>query len=190
VIDERKLFLGTGAVRFPTKPDAAAKKILPSATLQTRDNYVVCIVVGRHELLPQSDTELHGAKPQDLQALAVQMLKNWPEKERPFISGGDSESFFIVGMYTSVPGVLDSPVNVTLLGDAVHAMTPTLGRGANFAMRDAALLGRQLKTVATGEKPLAEALGTYEAELLRYGFEVVRESVAMGQKRMGQNPLP
>jgi 2-polyprenyl-6-methoxyphenol hydroxylase-like FAD-dependent oxidoreductase len=69
-------------------------------------------------------------------------------------------------------------------------MTPTLGRGANLAMRDAALLGRQLKTVAEGEKPLAEALGIYEAELLRYGFEVVRESVAMGQKRMGQNPLP
>jgi len=41
-------------------------------------------------------------------------------------------------------------------------------------MRDAALLGRQLKTVATGEKPLAEALGTYEEELLRYGFDVVR----------------
>ena len=57
-------------------------------------------------------------------------------------------------------------------------------------MRDAALLGRQLQKVATGEKPLAEALGTYEEELLRYGFGVVRESVAMGQQRMRQNALP
>jgi 2-polyprenyl-6-methoxyphenol hydroxylase-like FAD-dependent oxidoreductase len=189
-IDERKLFLGTGAVRFPTKPDVAAKKILRSATLEPRDNYVVCIVGGRHELFPESHAQLRSATPVDLQAVAVKMLEGWPEKAREFVSGGESESFFIVGMSTSVPGVLDPPTNVTLLGDAVHAMTPTLGRGANLAMRDAALLGRQLKTVAEGEKPLAEALGIYEAELLRYGFEVVRESVAMGQKRMGQNPLP
>ncbi len=190
VIDERKLFLGTGAVRFPTKPDVAAKEILPAATLQARDNYVVCIVGGRHELFPQSDTELRHAKPKDLQALAVEMLKGWPEKARQFVAGGDSESFFVVGMYTSIPGGLDSPTNVTLLGDAVHTMTPTLGRGANLAMRDAALLGRQLKAVAAGEKPLPEALAIYEEELVRYGFEVVRESVEMGQQRMGQNPLP
>ena len=189
-IDERKLFLGTGAVRFPTKPDIAAKDILRSATLEPRDNYAVCIVGGRHELFPQSHAELRSATPKGLQAVAVNMLEGWPEKARDFVGGGDSESFFIVSMSTSVPGVLDSPKNVTLLGDAVHAMTPTLGRGANLAMRDAALLGRQLKTVAAGEKPLAEALGTYEEELLRYGFEVVRESVAMGQQRMGQNPLP
>ena len=189
-IDERKLFLGTGAVRFPTKPDIAAKEILHSATLEPRDNYAVCIVGGRHELFPRSHAELRSATPEDLQAVAVKMLEGWPEKARDFVGGGDSESFFIVGMSTSVPGVLDAPTNVTLLGDAVHAMTPTLGRGANLAMRDAALLGRQLKTVAAGEKPLTEALGTYEEELLRYGFEVVRESVAMGQQRMGQNPLP
>ena len=86
--------------------------------------------------------------------------------------------------------MLDAPTNVTLLGDAVHAMTPTLGRGANLAMRDAALLGRQLKSVAAAEKSLPAALAIYEEELVRYGFEVVRESVAIGQQRMGQNPLP
>ena len=188
--DDHKLFLGIGPVRFPTIPDVAAKQILSSGSLQPRDNYVVCIVGGRHELFPRSDAELRNVAPSDLQALAVQMLKAWPEQARQFVAVGESESFFVVGMFTSVPGVLDPPTNVTLLGDAVHAMTPTLGRGANIAMRDAALLGRQLKTVATGDKPLAEALRTYEAELLRYGFEVVRESVAMGQQRMGQNPLP
>jgi 2-polyprenyl-6-methoxyphenol hydroxylase-like FAD-dependent oxidoreductase len=189
-INERKLFLGTGAVRFPTKPDVAAREILPAATLEPRDNYVVCIVGGRHELFPQSHAELRSVRPKDLHAIAVKMLKGWPEKARDFVGGGESESFFIVGMSTSVPGVLDPPTNVTLLGDALHAMTPTLGRGANLAMRDAALLGRHLKTVAAGEKPMAEALGFYEAELLRYGFEVVRESVAIGQQRIGQDPLP
>lgn len=189
-IHERKLFLGTGPVKFPIKPDAAAKDMLPSVTLGARENYVVCIVGGRHELFPKSNTELHGHKPEELQALAVEMLKSWPEKAQQFVAGGESESFFIVGMYTSVPGDLDPPSNVTLLGDAVHAMTPTLGRGANLAMRDAALLGRRLKAVAIGEQSLQQALTTYEEELLRYGFDAVRESVAMGRQRMGQNPLP
>jgi len=190
VIDDRKLFLGTGAVKFPTKPDAAAREILPSATLNACEDYVVCIVGGRHELFPKSDTELRDAKPEELQALAVEMLKDWPDNAKRLVASGDNDSFFIVGMHTSVPGELDVPTNVTLLGDAVHAMTPTLGRGANLAMRDAALLGRQLKAVKKGEKPLRIALAIYEEELLRYGFDVVRESVTMGQQRMGQNPLP
>ena len=190
VLDDRKLFLGIGAVDFPTKPQDASKEILPSSNLQARENYVVCIVGGRHELWPQGDVELRHKKPNELQALAVRMLKDWPEKAQRFIADADRESFFVVGMYTSVPGTLDKPTNVTLLGDAVHAMTPTLGRGANLAMRDAALLGRQLKAVAAGEQSLPDALASYEDELTRYGFEVVRESVAMGQQRMGQNPLP
>ena len=60
----------------------------------------------------------------------------------------------------------------------MHAVAPTLGRGLNLAMRDAALLGRQLKATAAREKQLPEALETYEAELVRHGFDVVRESVA------------
>ena len=57
-------------------------------------------------------------------------------------------------------------------------------------MRDAALLGRRIRAVAESRSDLTEALGGYEAELLRYGFEVVRESVRIGQERMDQNALP
>jgi 2-polyprenyl-6-methoxyphenol hydroxylase-like FAD-dependent oxidoreductase len=93
-------------------------------------------------------------------------------------------------MYTSVPCALGRPAKVTVLGDAIHAMTPTLGRGANLAMRDGALLGRQLLAATTGQVTLAQALDAYESEMLRYGFDVVRQSVAVGEQRMGQNPLP
>ncbi|CAN5706504.1 hypothetical protein BH10ACI4_BH10ACI4_23020 [soil metagenome] len=77
-----------------------------------------------------------------------------------------------------MPSEFDTPTNVALLGDAMHAVAPTLGRGLNLAMRDAALLGRQLKASAAREKQLPEALETYEAELVRHGFDIVRESVA------------
>ena len=189
-IDERKLFLGTGAVRFPTKPDIAAQQLTPRVTLKPQEDYAVCIVGGRHQLFPKNAIELRDASPQSLQALAVDMLTAWPQPARDLVANGDSSSFFMVSMFTSIPGKLDAPMNVTFLGDAIHAMTPTLGRGANLAMRDAVLLGRQLKTVSNGGKLMQDALATYEEELLRYGFDVVRESVEMGQQRMGQNPLP
>jgi 2-polyprenyl-6-methoxyphenol hydroxylase-like FAD-dependent oxidoreductase len=77
-----------------------------------------------------------------------------------------------------------------VLGDAVHAMTPTLGRGANLAMRGGALLGRVLNVVAAGESDLADALADYERDMLGHGFAVVTEAAEIGEQRMAQNPLP
>lgn len=48
--------------------------------------------------------------------------------------------------------------NVTLLGDALHNMTPFRGMGANMALRDAAALRRALVNVARGEALLLGAL--------------------------------
>ena len=189
-VDERKLLLGTGAVKFPTAPDIAAQQLTPPVTLKPQEDYAVCIVGGRHELFPKTARELRDASSQSLQTLSVDMLAAWPQPARDLVASGESDSFFTVSMLTSIPGKLEKPTNVTLLGDAIHAMTPTLGRGGNLAMRDAALLGRQLQAVSNGEKSMQGALAVYEEELVRYGFDVVRESVEIGQKRMGQNPLP
>jgi 2-polyprenyl-6-methoxyphenol hydroxylase-like FAD-dependent oxidoreductase len=73
---------------------------------------------------------------------------------------------------------------VTLLGDAIHATSPTGGNGANTALHDADLLRRNLIAAAAGEQPLLEAVGDYERQLFTYGTEAVRHSVDMlGQFR-------
>jgi 2-polyprenyl-6-methoxyphenol hydroxylase-like FAD-dependent oxidoreductase len=185
--DERKIFLGLGSVRFPTAPDQAAAKFTPGVSMRPQGDYVVCIVGGRHEFFPSN---LHGASGAELQRVAAEIISGWPEQAASVVRAGDPSAFFLVDMYTSVPCTLDLPTNVTLLGDAIHAMTPTLGRGANIAMRDGALLGRELKKVAAGSAALSEALAAYERGLVDYGFTVVREAAAIGQQRMAQNPLP
>ena len=185
--DYRKVFLGLGTVKFTLPPDEAAAKYAPGASMRHQDDYVVCIVGGRHEFFPN---DLRNASGEDLQRISAETIGAWPERGASLIRAGDPSAFFLVEMYTSVPCSLDAPTNVTLLGDAIHAMTPTLGRGANVAMRDGALLGRELKKIPTGDVTLSAALTTYERNLLDYGFKVVREAAQIGQQRMAQNRLP
>jgi 2-polyprenyl-6-methoxyphenol hydroxylase-like FAD-dependent oxidoreductase len=66
---------------------------------------------------------------------------------------------------------------VTLLGDAIHGMAPHGGFGANIAMRDASVLGRNLTAAARREKTLLDAVQQYEMEMLEYGFDAVRRSM-------------
>ena len=66
---------------------------------------------------------------------------------------------------------------ITLLGDAIHTMTPGQGVGANTALRDAALLRHQLVAAARGKKPLLKAIGDHEAEMIPYGFARVADSL-------------
>ncbi|REH35302.1 2-polyprenyl-6-methoxyphenol hydroxylase-like FAD-dependent oxidoreductase [Kutzneria buriramensis] len=189
--DERKVFLGLGSVRFPTSPAEAAERFAPGTPMRDQDDYVVCIVGGRHEFFPNADGAMRTFSGQEFRDIAAETLRDWPSGAADLVRGADPASLFCVEMYTSVPATLDTPVNVTLLGDAIHAMTPTLGRGANVAMRDATLLGRTLSAVADGQLALAEALAAYERdELTTYGFSVVREAARIGEQRMGQNPLP
>jgi 2-polyprenyl-6-methoxyphenol hydroxylase-like FAD-dependent oxidoreductase len=78
---------------------------------------------------------------------------------------------------------------VTLLGDAIHNMTPMAGIGANTALRDADLLRRQLIAVASGERDLIPALHEYEEQMLDYGFAAVKRSLNNARQAGSANRL-
>ncbi|WP_425464884.1 FAD-dependent oxidoreductase [Paenibacillus piri] len=78
---------------------------------------------------------------------------------------------------TSVPITPWESSNVTLLGDAIHSMTPAGGIGANIALRDASLLCRMLIDVKQGKQSLIPAIHNYEAQMLEYGFAAVKDSM-------------
>jgi 2-polyprenyl-6-methoxyphenol hydroxylase-like FAD-dependent oxidoreductase len=57
--------------------------------------------------------------------------------------------------------------NVTLVGDAIHAVTPGPRAGANSALRDAMLLTRALSFVRANRVGLRNAVAAYETEMIR-----------------------
>jgi 2-polyprenyl-6-methoxyphenol hydroxylase-like FAD-dependent oxidoreductase len=70
-----------------------------------------------------------------------------------------------------------TPSRVVLLGDALHAMPPTAGRGGNTALRDAHLLARELGAVAAGRKNLLDAVASYETDAREYATATIAESL-------------
>jgi 2-polyprenyl-6-methoxyphenol hydroxylase-like FAD-dependent oxidoreductase len=79
--------------------------------------------------------------------------------------------------------------NITLLGDAIHSMTPAGGVGANTALQDAALLRQALTRVHNGQQELTRAIHEYEAKMLTYAFANVRKSLTRAkQAKEGRIP--
>lgn len=111
-----------------------------------------------------------------LLALATEITDGWHPNLRALIRASDPDTAFAVDVRTSVPVDAWPTTNVTVLGDAVHLMTPGRGVGANTALRDAALLAARLGAAQCGDMSGHDAIAGYEAQMREYGFHAVAES--------------
>jgi 2-polyprenyl-6-methoxyphenol hydroxylase-like FAD-dependent oxidoreductase len=127
------------------------------------------------EKLPAVDlSTLDGAA---LRSLVLDVIRTWHPSLRELVAATDPTVVTATVIRSAEPVPAWSPSTVTLLGDAIHSMTPARGIGANTALRDAALLTRHLTDAHTRQLPLPEAIGRYETEMTRYGFDAVRASL-------------
>jgi 2-polyprenyl-6-methoxyphenol hydroxylase-like FAD-dependent oxidoreductase len=136
------------------------------------------------------DAELYAATGPDLRTLALDRVVDWHPAVAELIRLWDLDTVQPLVLRSSVPVPAWPSGNVTVMGDAVHAMSPALGIGANTALRDALTLGRELVAAAETRKPLITAISDYEAAMRDYGFAAVRESAAMGHRVIGYRTLP
>jgi 2-polyprenyl-6-methoxyphenol hydroxylase-like FAD-dependent oxidoreductase len=112
------------------------------------------------------------------QRLVGGLIQRWHPDLRRLVADSAPDTVRAFPFRTSVPVRPWPSTNVTLLGDAIHSMTPAGGVGANTALRDAAVLGRVLVEVDRGARSLLPAVAGYEAQMLDYGFAAVRKSLA------------
>ncbi len=107
---------------------------------------------------------------------ARSLVKAWHPALRRLIDEADIPATFPVWISSAQPAKPWNIPNVTLLGDAIHTMSPGRGEGANVALRDAELLRRNLVDAVANRVSLSQAKGAYEREMLHYGFEAVFNS--------------
>ncbi|SCL35260.1 2-polyprenyl-6-methoxyphenol hydroxylase [Micromonospora nigra] len=140
----------------------------------TRDN-INLVVWSTARRFPSDVMRRRG---EDLLRVAADLTRTWHPHLRELLARADPASALPIRVSTSEPVPPWKSSTVTLLGDAIHTMTPGRGVGANTALRDANLLRRQLIRAAAGEKTLVQAVADYEAEMVPYGFARVADSLS------------
>jgi len=117
--------------------------------------------------------------------IAKSLSANWHPRLQPlFDEMVESEAAFWKITCSTVTGVPEWPNDprVTVIGDAVHSMTPAGGNGANTAVRDSALLGRLLAEKGGYADGVTKA---YEEGMRGYASEAVRASYAFAKMQFG-----
>ncbi|KAF2866033.1 hypothetical protein BDV95DRAFT_611912 [Massariosphaeria phaeospora] len=131
---------------------------------------------------PSDDFTIVGAPAAQL---AKQLTAAWHPRVKPLFDNiRESEAAFWKLTCSSPDGVAQwaNEPRVTILGDAVHAMTPAGGNGANTAVRDAALLGRLLAEAGGWGEGVTKA---YEDEMRVYAGVEVKKSYEQARIAFG-----
>jgi 2-polyprenyl-6-methoxyphenol hydroxylase-like FAD-dependent oxidoreductase len=201
--------MATGLVRFRERPERAAQWLSPAP------DYLMWAVAADRGRFGVTDERLAAMSPAELHALTSRLIRTWHPDLRALHARAAVDETFLVRICTSPPIPPRPPSRVTVLGDAIHAMSPARGSGANTALQDAALLCRTLTgpagngpAVPRAERTRAErtraertraertsddliaAVGEYEGQMRDYGYAAVAaSSQAEAETGMRRNRL-
>jgi 2-polyprenyl-6-methoxyphenol hydroxylase-like FAD-dependent oxidoreductase len=115
----------------------------------------------------------------------LECFGNWHEPIKEIIEATDQSSIIRTDIYDQDPLSRWSDGRVTLLGDAAHPATPTMGQGACQAIEDAVVLAACL-----GANPnAAQALKAYEGRRMKRTGAITMQSRRMGEMGRWKNPL-
>jgi len=159
--------LASGLVRFRVRPELAAAAV-PGVRLSPVADYLMWAVnLDDADRVDEGDSTA-------LYALAASKIRKWHPDLRALLAAAEVGETFLIRIRTSSRVPAWEPSRVTLIGDAIHAMSPARGSGANTALQEAGLLCRLL---VEGDD-VVKAVGDYEVRMRDHGFAAVEASLA------------
>ena len=172
IIGPDRCTLALGPFRAQRPAQVAAAELAPGVQIDPIPDYLMWMFVAPKDTMPSAD-----ASPQTLHQHVLDRIRDWHPDLRQIIERADVPATFPIAIRSACPVPPWPTSRVTLLGDAIHAMTPAGGIGANTALRDAAELARALTSVDNGQRGLIDAISQYEAAMWDYGFSAVARSL-------------
>ena len=127
------------------------------------------------------DQELLGLSDSDTAALVRRLTEDWNPSLRCLFDNFDASLNRIVSVKPPIP-TWEGHARVTLVGDSIHAMSPTAAFGATSALQDAGLLAQKLGQCKDNNN-ICVAVWKYEDEMREYTKGALEKS-AMGGKVM------
>lgn len=115
----------------------------------------------------------------------------WPAEVVQVIEATPEEGIFHQDLYDRKPLKCWRNGRVTLLGDAAHPTTPTLGQGAGMAIEDGVVLGRELSAAGSLSAPgaMQTALDSYERKRIPRTRQIVDRSAKLAKLSHVKNPV-
>jgi 2-polyprenyl-6-methoxyphenol hydroxylase-like FAD-dependent oxidoreductase len=158
----------------PREPVAeAAARIAPDIHMEPVDPYMMIsggVAPGTSVPAPQDWTP---DTPAQVHAGMLQVVAGWHPALRGLVERIDLSTLFWFPFRRLDPVPAWPTSRVTLLGDAIHAMMPTRGQGANMALRDAGILSARLTGAARGDEELLPAIAAYEEAMRDYVYPIM-----------------
>lgn len=147
------------------------------------EDYVYWVLVSRKDNFDISDDDLLKLSAEEVADLAKKMTANWDPSFHALFEFQDTNRTSLLRVATVKPEIpsWETSSRVTLIGDAIHAMSPTSAAGATTALRDAALLARALSEGGIN----TTSIHTYEEAMRTYAGEVIRWSAIGGKGLFG-----
>ena len=171
VVDGRGNRCLLGSFR-PRNPIAAAGSTVPGVELDDIPDYMMvsCSVLPDTVIPPAAEWTAQTRA--EIKASMQAVVADWHPAVAAIVGSIDPQSIFSIAFSYLEPMDDWTPSRVTALGDAAHGMLPTLGMGANSAIRDAAVLADRIRDIAHGAD-IPAAIGAYEAEMRRFAYPLI-----------------
>lgn len=172
-------YAGTYMAICPYQPRRAVHEavaaLAPDAAIEQVDDYImISLSIGSNANI--SDDVLRQSTPEQLHDIMKHLTCDWSDDLRKLVQHITPDTIFPQTIRRLDPAEPWTSSRVTLLGDAIHAMPPSYGAGANLALKDAHHLAQQI--IAMNDRPAdwAVYVHTYEQQMRAYSYPILEMS--------------
>jgi 2-polyprenyl-6-methoxyphenol hydroxylase-like FAD-dependent oxidoreductase len=168
--------LAMGAMDPRRPPEEAAAELAPGVRVDPVEPYMMLSGGIRPGSPIPSPADWTEGTAREVHASMVDAVSGWHPALRGLVERIELDTMFASNFMRLDPTPPWEPDTVTLVGDAIHAMLPTMGMGGNTSLHDAALLTGKLAAAQRGELGLVEAIGAYEHDMREFAYPIMEMS--------------